>query len=367
MCECHTHACETKFSSASSQLSGARRTVLCRELLIAHQLGSAASSRPLNNGVSILRLGESPDGDGDPIGAGGCWITRSFDTPRRQRGLGGTAHAPGRRARAGRSTAPGARLPRWRPRRLRPTPPGTLLVVLPNPSDVAPWTDDLASFMGVRPAAFEAWEGWPVPPNRGKLEPHPPLDFGSFSNSRTTRRRSSWRDGGGVPAGAAAGRPRRPWPERSRAGEDRRPGELAEWLVANGYKRVDAVEYPGEFARRGGICDIFPPDAPTRCGWSSSATRLESIRTFAVSSQRSLEKEPIVFVCLSVESGAPKPLGLSRRSAFSPTTFPRFASRPRRTGRPEGAGPHFFDRVADPTGLFTADGGVRQPAASCRP
>src|SRR5439155_23944165 len=28
------------------------------------------------------------------------------------------------------------------------------------------------------------------------------------------------------------------------------PSELAEWLVANGYKRVEAVDYPGELGRR---------------------------------------------------------------------------------------------------------------------
>src|SRR6478735_11403148 len=48
--------------------------------------------------------------------------------------------------------------------------PGTLLVVVPNPADLEPWVNDLASFTGEVPAVFEAWEGWPVPPNRGKLD-----------------------------------------------------------------------------------------------------------------------------------------------------------------------------------------------------
>src|SRR5690242_17002133 len=39
---------------------------------------------------------------------------------------------------------------------------GTLLVIVPNPSDVESWTYDLASFTGVQPATFEAWEGWPI-------------------------------------------------------------------------------------------------------------------------------------------------------------------------------------------------------------
>ncbi|GDX99748.1 transcription-repair-coupling factor [Phycisphaerae bacterium] len=34
--------------------------------------------------------------------------------------------------------------------------------------------------------------------------------------------------------------------------------DLAHWLQASGYKRLDAVEEPGDFALRGGILDIFP-------------------------------------------------------------------------------------------------------------
>ncbi|MBL9121276.1 MAG: transcription-repair coupling factor [Phycisphaerae bacterium] len=39
--------------------------------------------------------------------------------------------------------------------------------------------------------------------------------------------------------------------------------ELAAWLDAGGYKRVEAIESPGEFALRGGIVDIFAPGAET--------------------------------------------------------------------------------------------------------
>ena len=40
---------------------------------------------------------------------------------------------------------------------------------------------------------------------------------------------------------------------RLRVGETLDLDELGVWLVANGYKRVDACELPGEFARRGGM------------------------------------------------------------------------------------------------------------------
>src|SRR5205814_2335076 len=95
----------------------------------------------------------------------------------------------------------------------------------------------------------------------------------------------AWGSSAALAAAALAARGR-----KIAAGETVDPSELAEWLVANGYKRVDAVEYPGEFGRRGGICDIFPPDAPDPLRLEFFGDELESIRTFAVSSQRSLEK-----------------------------------------------------------------------------
>src|SRR5690606_31983349 len=36
--------------------------------------------------------------------------------------------------------------------------------------------------------------------------------------------------------------------------------EISDWLVARGCHATSAVELPGEFARRGGLLDIFAPD-----------------------------------------------------------------------------------------------------------
>ena len=46
-----------------------------------------------------------------------------------------------------------------------------------------------------------------------------------------------------------------------RVGETLDLDEFAAWLVEHGYQRVEAVELPGEFTRRGGILDVFSPDA----------------------------------------------------------------------------------------------------------
>ncbi len=66
--------------------------------------------------------------------------------------------------------------------------------------------------------------------------------------------------------------------------------EFTEALIHLGYERQAQVEAPGDFAVRGGIVDIFPltEDAPYRIElWGDE---IDSIRTFDVSSQRSIEQ-----------------------------------------------------------------------------
>ena len=230
--------------------------------------------------------------------------------------------------------------------------PGTMLVVVPNAADVEPWANDLESFSGARPAIFEAWEGWPVPPHKGKLDP------------TTTARLKLLQQLVGEPPNvviapiAAVCQPVPPRADLAARGRSLTPGEvidpdeLAEWLVGRDYKRVEAVEYPGEFARRGGICDIFPPDAADPVRLEFYGDELESIRTFAVSSQRSLEKQPSVRL-LSVEAGHAE--GLASRG-FITDYLPAdsWVALVEPADLKEQAH-HFFERVADATGLIVPD------------
>jgi len=64
--------------------------------------------------------------------------------------------------------------------------------------------------------------------------------------------------------------------------------EISNWLVERGCTSTSAVELPGEFSIRGGILDLFPPDAryPVRIEWFGD--QIESIRSFDVGSQRSV-------------------------------------------------------------------------------
>ena len=65
--------------------------------------------------------------------------------------------------------------------------------------------------------------------------------------------------------------------------------ELAERLAAAAYTRVDMVERRGEFAVRGGIVDVFSPVDPHPIRIEFWGDEVESMRSFSVADQRSLE------------------------------------------------------------------------------
>jgi transcription-repair coupling factor (superfamily II helicase) len=266
--------------------------------------------------------------------------------------------------------------------------PGTVLVVVSNPTDVSPWVEDVATFAPARPAVFEAHETWPAVTNKGKLD--------TITTSRLRLLQQLQTDAPKVLVCCAAA-VCQPVPARgdlaSRArhlavGDTAPPDELAEWLVANGYKRVEAVEFPGEFARRGGILDVYPPDSPDPMRAEFFGDEIESLRAFAPGSQRSLEARPRVSL-LGIEEEptppAPLPKGKGEKNLRAPNAQPGSEGSdsplPFREG---GAGAglrgtlcdylpphswvvlheprdvkeqvrHFRDRVPNPTGLLSVD------------
>ncbi|MFM8272916.1 MAG: transcription-repair coupling factor, partial [Gemmata sp.] len=142
-----------------------------------------------------------------------------------------------------------------------------------------------------------------------------------------------------------------------KSGEVVEPSELAEWLVANGYKRVDAVEYPGEFSRRGGICDIFPPDAPDPVRLEFFGDEIEGIRTFAAGSQRSLEKQDRVALLGAAAGGGALAPGARLAKQGHLTDYLPSGSwvvliEPREL---KEQAKHFHERVAAPDGLYTPE------------
>jgi len=61
-------------------------------------------------------------------------------------------------------------------------------------------------------------------------------------------------------------------------------------ILRYGYEEKEIVEIPGEFARRGGIIDIFPPDMKFPLRIEFSGDKIVSLRKFDISTQVSIEK-----------------------------------------------------------------------------
>ena len=117
--------------------------------------------------------------------------------------------------------------------------------------------------------------------------------------------------------------------------------------------RAEVVEVPGEFSLRGGILDVFPPDASEPVRIEFFGDEVESIRPFDA----------------EIPALA-RPLGLGRRSPPSRRLRRR---RPASFGHaadvfPEGTwvalvepndlreeGRHYLGRLDDPRGLFTVE------------
>ncbi len=65
--------------------------------------------------------------------------------------------------------------------------------------------------------------------------------------------------------------------------------ELIKYLVDLGYERAELVQSRGEFAVRGGIIDLFPPQLTHPIRIEFFADEIEEIRSFSISDQRTIE------------------------------------------------------------------------------
>src|SRR5277367_3942323 len=64
--------------------------------------------------------------------------------------------------------------------------------------------------------------------------------------------------------------------------------ELIAHLAGTGYARTEMVELPGQFAVRGGIVDVFSPEAPRPVRFELLGDTVESVREFDPRTQRSI-------------------------------------------------------------------------------
>ena len=68
------------------------------------------------------------------------------------------------------------------------------------------------------------------------------------------------------------------------------PLELSEWLERQGYEQEVKVTGKGEYARRGGILDVFPSDHEQPVRIEFFGDTIDSIRTFDVETQRTTQR-----------------------------------------------------------------------------
>jgi transcription-repair coupling factor (superfamily II helicase) len=71
-----------------------------------------------------------------------------------------------------------------------------------------------------------------------------------------------------------------------RRGQSIEPGQIERTLVEAGYLHEDPVVSPGDFARRGGILDIYPPSRPDPLRLEFVGDTLEELRSFDPETQR---------------------------------------------------------------------------------
>lgn len=235
--------------------------------------------------------------------------------------------------------------------------PGTVLVVLAHPGDLSHWADELTSFGEARPEIFPSDESW----GRAGRHHHDP--------DRNQRLR--------VLQGLQSERPpqvvltsigalQQPVPRKEdlqrqsrqlKVGDNLDLDELSAWLVERGYQRVDAVEYPAEFSRRGGILDVFSPNAEAPFRLEFFGDDVESIRQFSVQSQRSLRDLTAISVLGITDSHEVESKLRGNLIDYLPADTRIILVEPQEIHE---QGRLFLDRAPDPVGLFNINGVLEQ-------
>jgi transcription-repair coupling factor (superfamily II helicase) len=178
--------------------------------------------------------------------------------------------------------------------------PGPLVVVAPHPGEIDAIVRDLSLFTEARAIAFPAWESEPgervlhdevygerlrvlkaLGEQGFRIEERAKNGVDPRSSILVTSIQSLLQPVPSRDALAAATR-------AIRVGGRLDEQEFTRWLVERGAHSTSAVELPGEFSLRGGILDIFAPDADDPIRIELFGDEVESIRRFDVATQRSL-------------------------------------------------------------------------------
>lgn len=176
--------------------------------------------------------------------------------------------------------------------------PGPTLVVLAHHTDLDNWSDDLETFLGVRPTQVpDRNEPGPrLKVLKSLLSPLFPLGSQKDSGLFLTSIAAMMQPVPSPPALAAQSR-------ELIKDDEVRIETLITWLVEGGYTRTEVVELPGEFSRRGGILDVYPADADNPVRLEFFGDVIDSIRRFAPETQRSQEPLERINVTVFTQKG----------------------------------------------------------------
>ncbi len=194
-----------------------------------------------------------------------------------------------------------------------------ILYISPYIDDTDRVADDLLVFGGERIEALPAWEG--------TEDLADATDEIRAERLRVTLKTLSHGDKFIVPAPIQALCQPIPKPEileesclRLQVEKTVSPEAIVRWLVDNGFERVDRIDLPGQFARRGGIVDIYAPlsigkilsddHQPGPSGQGGEAVRIEffgdtieSIRQINLDTQRSTRQIESIGIVSAVCGG----------------------------------------------------------------
>ncbi|MCH8840177.1 MAG: transcription-repair coupling factor [Planctomycetes bacterium] len=173
----------------------------------------------------------------------------------------------------------------------------TLVVVLPHARDIDDFCEDLSLFSEAATRQLPAWES-----DAGERVLHDEI-FGE--RLRLLKSLNS----GQAPAVVVTAIQSLLQPVPSRddlqaatrtvaVGDALDVDQFTRSLAEQGCHSTTAIELPGEFSLRGGILDVFPPDALNPVRIELFGDEVESIRSFDVATQRSIESHKSVDLTL---------------------------------------------------------------------
>ncbi len=234
--------------------------------------------------------------------------------------------------------------------------PGTLVVVLAHPRDLDAWDQDVSSFVGRRPLVFPAWDNLPggdtVVDEIGgqRLRVLKQLENDTPPRLLLTTIQALLQP---VPDRDQLALHRR----RLRVGQDAPLEGVIAWLIDQGFQRMEAVEVPGEFSQRGGILDVFSPDAEAPYRIEFIGDEIESIRQFAPDTQRSLGDVQACEITAQGKARGEKSMLRGHLCDYLPTqSWIALVE----LGDLEEQGKYYLERVPDVTSLFSVTSVMRR-------